>query len=66
MVISEKKTKAMVINFTEKYQFQPRLKLNKNSIQVVENMKILGTIISDKLSWGENCDVLVRKVNARM
>ena len=66
MVISEKKTKAMVINFTEKYQFQPRLKLNKNNIEVVEKMKILGTIISDKLSWGENCDVLVRKVNARM
>ena len=29
-------------------------------------MKILGTIFTDRLSWNENCDTIVRKVNARM
>ena len=29
-------------------------------------MKILGTIINDKLTWEDNCDYLIRKVNARM
>ena len=29
-------------------------------------MKILGTVITDRLSWNENCAVLIRKVNARM
>ena len=29
-------------------------------------MKILGTIINDKLTWDENCSFLIKKVNARM
>ena len=29
-------------------------------------MKILGTIVKDNLSWDENCDLLTKKVNARM
>ena len=29
-------------------------------------MKILGTIITDKLTWDDNCDYLIKKVNARM
>ena len=66
MVISEKKTKAMIINFTQNYQFQTRLKLNETNIQVVDKMKILGTTITNQLSWNENCAILVKKVNARM
>ena len=66
MLISEKKTKSMIINFTEKYQFHTRLKLNDSNVQVVEKMKILGTLVTNKLSWSENCDILVKKVNARM
>jgi hypothetical protein len=66
MVISEKKTKAMVINFTEKYQFHPCLKLNGSNIEVVDKMKILGTTFTEKLSWSENCAIIVKKVNSRM
>ena len=66
MLISEKKTKSMIVNFTENFQFHTRLKLNDSNIQVVEKMKILGTIITNKLSWSENCDNLVKKVNARI
>ena len=29
-------------------------------------MKILGTIITDQISWTENCNLLIKKVNARM
>ena len=49
MVISEKKTKAMVVNFTQSYQFHTRLNLKKNNIQVVNQMKILGTVVTDQL-----------------
>ena len=66
MILSEKKTKAMIINFTDKYQFHTRLKLKGQNVEIVDQMKILGTIITNKLSWNENCDMLVRKVNARM
>ena len=29
-------------------------------------MKILGTVINTKCSWVDNCDMLIKKVNARM
>ena len=29
-------------------------------------MKILGTVVTNNLSWDENCSILIKKVNARM
>ena len=66
MIISKKKTKAMIINFTDNHQFTTRLQLKGENIEVVDKMKILGTIIDNKLSWDENCSFLIKKVNARM
>ena len=66
MIISQKKTKAMIINFTDKHQFTTRLNLKGENIEIVKKMKILGTIIDDKLSWDENCSFLIKKVNSRM
>jgi hypothetical protein len=66
MIISEKKTKAMVVNFTEKYQFHTRLHLKGQNIEVVDKMKVLGTIITSTLNWDENCTNLIKKVNNRM
>jgi hypothetical protein len=45
MVISEKKTKAMIFNYTDNYQFTTRLELKGKNIEIVEKMKILGTIV---------------------
>ena len=61
MEISQTKTKAMVINFTENYQFNTRLKLNGENIEVVDKMKILGTIVNNTLTWEENCSQLIKK-----
>ena len=66
MVISEKKTKAMIFNFTDNYRFTTRLQLKGNNIEIVDKMKILGTIVNDRLSWDENCGLLIKKVNDRM
>ena len=66
MIISGKKTKSMIFNFTNKYQFQTRLKLNNHNIETVSSIKILGTILTDTLSWNENCSRIIKKVNARM
>ena len=66
MIISQKKTKAMIINFTDNYQFTTRLQLKGENIEIVDKMKILGTIVNDRLTWDENCDYLIKKVNARM
>ena len=53
MCISKKKTKAMIINFSKINQFTTRLDLEGEKIEIVRNMKILGTHINDKLSWNE-------------
>ena len=66
MVISEKKTKAMIFNFTDNYKFTTRIKLKGSNIEVVDSMKILGTVVNNKLSWDENCSLIIKKVNARM
>ena len=56
----------MIFNFTNKYQFATRLKLKGQNIQVVDKMKILGTTVTNSLSWDENCSEIIRKVNSRM
>ena len=66
MIISEKKTKSMIVNFTDKFQFHTRLQLKGQSVQIVEKTKILGTILTNNLSWNENCSNLIKKVNAQM
>ena len=66
MIISEKKTKAMIFNFTDNYKFTTRLQVKENSVEIVDQMKILGTIVNNTLSWDENCNHLIKKVNARM
>ena len=61
-----KKNKAMVFNFTENFHFSTRLEVNGSNIEFVDQMKILGTIINTRLSWDQNCNAIISKVNARM
>ena len=66
MIISEKKTKAMLFNFTDKYQFSTRLQLKGQNVQIVDQMKILGTVVNSDLTWTDNCMLIIKKVNNRM
>ena len=66
MVLSEKKTKAMIFNFTDNHQFTTRLELKGQNVEIVDQMKILGTVIKSNLSWNDNCQLIIKKVNARM
>ena len=66
MIISEKKTKAMLFNFTDNYQFSTRLQLKGQNIDIVDKMKILGTVVNSDLSWTDNCSLIIKKVNNRM
>ena len=56
----------MIINFTKNYQFSTRLDLEDKKIEIVKEMKILGTIISDTLTWNSNTSQLIKRVNKRM
>ena len=66
MAINQKKTKAMIFNFTTKYQFRTRLTLKDENIEILNRLKLFGTYITNDLSWNKNCTELIKKVNARM
>ena len=66
MLLSENKTKAMLVNFTDNHKFHTRLQLKGKNVEIVDKIKILGTILTNKISWNKNCNNLVRKANARM
>ena len=66
MLINEKKTKTLIFNLTDKYQFTTRLSLNKETVEVIENTKLLGTIVQTDLKWDLNTANIVKKANMRM
>ena len=65
MVINSKKTKAMIFNFSSD-KFSTRLKLSNENVEIIENTKLLGTLIENDLKWDLNTKNLVRKANMRM
>lgn len=46
--------------------FTTRIKLEDTNIEVVDQMKILGTTINNSLTWNTNTDEIIKKVNKRM
>ena len=66
MMINEKKTKTMIFNFTDRFQFTTRLKLKNDNIEVIKSTKLLGTILSADLKWDLNTASITKKANARM
>ena len=65
MMINQKKSKTMVFNFTKKYQFSTRLRLEGEILDTVSDAKLLGTIVSNDLKW-KNTENIVKKANSRM
>ena len=58
-MINGKKTKTMIFNFTENFKFTTRLKLKSENVEVINNTKLLGTIITDDLKWDLNTKSIV-------
>ena len=52
MILNQKKAKSMIFNFTDNFQFNTRLSLNNENIEIVDNTnKLLGVIVSNDLKW---------------
>ena len=66
MKINTTKTKTMVFNFTNKYQFGTRLKLGDEQLETVTETKLLGTILTNDLKWDQNTNNIVKRAYARM
>ena len=66
MKINQKKTKIIVFNPCKSKDFMPEFPLNGQILEVVEEMKLLGIIISSDLSWHANTEYIVTKANKRL
>ena len=66
MILNQKQTKNMVFNFTNKHNFTTRLNENGENIEVVTELKLLGTVLTDDLKWDRNTSYLVKKAYMRM
>ena len=61
-----KKLKVWSSILVKKYQFITKLKVNNNDIDMVSETKLLGTVITDRLTWDRNTEELVKKGYKRM
>ena len=66
MILNKKKTNYMIFNYTNTYQFNTRLGLERENLIEKDKVKLLGTAITNHLKWEENTKELVKKAKARM
>ena len=66
MVLNEKKTKCMIFNSSKKFQFTSDLKLKGEKLNVVNETKLLGTILTSDLKWNRNTQHIVKSANGKM
>ena len=66
MVLNERKSKSMIFNFSKRHQFTTNLKLKGETLEVLNEAKLLGTIISTDLKWDKNTEKIVKHANSRM
>ena len=56
----------MVINFTNNFNFNTRIKLEELPLEEVIECRLLGLTLTNKLSWSQNTESIVKKANTRM
>ena len=66
MLLNVRKTKNMTFNFSKNLQFSTNIQLGNESVETVNEAKLLGTTITDNLSWSKNSSILVKQGNIRM
>ena len=59
MSLNQKKTKVMLFNFTDDHKFTTKLTFDNDTLEVVNQAKLLRVIISDDLKWDRNTEYLV-------
>ena len=66
MILNPKKTKNIIFNFSNNNQFTTNIKLKGENLEIVEEAKLLGTIITSDLKWKRNTEEIVKDANKRM
>ena len=67
MRLNVEKTKVIVFNRSKKYDFMPNCYFNPGeNLKVVEELKLLGVMITSDLSWTAHCDYICKRAFARL
>ena len=66
MVLNVKKTKNMIINFTNNHQFTTDIRLKGQSLEIVKEHCVLGTWLTNDLKWDLNTEKIVKSANISM
>ena len=64
--LNQDKTKLIIFNYTRDYQFSLRLYIQGSLLEIVEETKLLGTVISSDLTWWKNTNYLTKKGYQRL
>ena len=66
MKLNQKKTKQIIFNFNKEKQFTTEVELKNEPLEIVNEVKLLGVVISDDLKWHRNTNYLTKKANKKM
>ena len=61
MKLNSSKTKYMIVNFTNNYQFNTRISLNDTILTCIDQIRLLGVEVCNDLSWKANTSSIVKK-----
>ena len=56
----------MIFNFTRNFQFNTRLYLDNNLLEVVKETRLLGIILNSNMTWHSNTRDIVKRCYQRM
>ena len=66
MKINIKKSKIMLFNAAKTRDFSPEMIIENQTLDVVEELKLLGVIITTDMKWHSNTDYITKKSYARL
>ena len=66
MKLNQKKTHQIVFNFNRDKQFTTEVKLKGEALEISDEVKLLGVVITRDLKWHKNTSYLTKKANKKM
>ena len=65
--INKHKTQVMLFNKSRKWDFQPKLNFSDGTVlEVISEIKLLGVVLSDDLSWHKNTQFICEKARLKL
>ena len=66
MKLNKDKTKVMLFNPAKQWDFMPEIEVGGQILEVVDEYKLVGVMISSNLKWDENTEYITKKAYSRL